>query len=100
MGNTLVWQLGTGGLFALLVVREVLSFLREKGRVLNGSGGKPVDFWRLELRTAVNEGLATTLKPLIETQVQLLREIRDSVTTSNQGISELVVTSRGNRRSR
>lgn len=99
MDTQLLWQLGAGGLFALLVLREVFAFLRDRSR--NGSAGsKPVDFWRLEFRAAINEGLASTLKPLIETEIQLLREIRDSVSTSNQGISELVVTNRGTRRGR
>lgn len=99
MDAQLFWQLGAGGLLALLILREVFSFLRDRGR--NGaSGAKPVDFWRLEFRSAINEGMTSTLKPLIETQVQLLREIRDAVSTSNQGISELVVTNRGSRRAR
>jgi hypothetical protein len=96
VGSELVWQMGAGGLFAVLVLREVFGFLRARNQ--NGAGSKPVDFWRLELRAAVNEGMAVTLKPLIETQIQLLREIRDSVSTSNRGISELVVTNRGGRR--
>lgn len=98
MNNELLWQIGAGGMFAVLILREVFTFLREKTR--NGAGNKSVDFWRMELRAAVNEGLTTTLKPLIETEIQLLREIRDSVATSYQGISELVVTNRGTRRSR
>jgi hypothetical protein len=98
MDSLLLWQIGAGGALTMLILREVFAFLREKTR--NGAGSKSVDFWRMELRAAVNEGLTTTLKPLIETQIQLLREIRDSVATSYQGISELVVTNRGARRGR
>jgi len=98
MRDEILWQIGAGGALAVLILREVFAFLRERTR--NGAGSKSVDFWRMELRAAVNEGLTTTLKPLIETQIQLLREIRDSVATSYQGISELVVTNRGARRGR
>ena len=98
MRDEILWQIGAGGALAVLILREVFAFLRERTR--NGAGSKSVDFWRMELRAAVNEGLTTTLKPLIETQIQLLREIRDSVATSYQGISELVETNRGARRGR
>ena len=99
MADQLVWQIGAGGLLALLVLREVFSFLRERNRA-GAAGDKSVDFWRMEMRTAFAEGFAVTLKPSLEAQTQLLREIRDSVTTSNLGISELVVKNRDSRRSR
>lgn len=93
----MIWQVGAGGLLALLILREVFGFLRARNGGAS-AGSKTVDFWRLEMRAAVNEGLTTTLKPLFETQIELLREIRDSVATSYQGISELVVTNRANSR--
>lgn len=99
MAEQLVWQIGAGGLLALLVLREVFSFMRERTRAI-AAGDKSVDFWRMEMRTAFAEGFSVTLKPFLEAQTQLLREIRDSVTTSNLGISELVVKNRDNRRSR
>lgn len=99
MGNQLIWQIGAGGLLALLVLREVFGFLREKSRAI-AAGDKTVDFWRMEMRSAVAECFSVTLRPFLEAQTQLLREIRDSVATSNFGISELVVKNRDNRRSR
>jgi hypothetical protein len=99
VGNQLIWQIGAGGLLALLVLREVFGFLREKNRA-TAAGDKSVDFWRMEMRSAFAECFAATLKPFLEAQNQLLREIRDSVTTSNLGISELVVKNRDNRRIR
>jgi len=99
VGNQLIWQIGAGGLLALLVLREVFGFLREKSRAI-AAGDKSVDFWRMEMRSAFAESFAVTLRPFLEAQNQLLREIRDSVTTSNLGISELVVKNRDNRRGR
>lgn len=48
------WEkIGIGGIFALLVIREVLNFLKiQKG---NGSGDKAVEFWQMEIRRIVRE---------------------------------------------
>lgn len=90
-------QVGAGGLIALLIVREVLGFLKGK-RDGNGSGGG--DALKNELRhTVVN-----AVNPLISAQAETLRDIKDmhhkSLDTLNgihSGISELVDISRRTR---
>jgi hypothetical protein len=95
--HELAWQIGAGGLLALLVLREVFTFLSARGR--NGTAGdRPVEFWRGELRQGVSECLEASLRPVLEQQTVLLREIRDAVTRGNNGIQELIISSRQRRR--
>lgn len=95
--NEWVWQIGAGGLLALLMLREVFQFLAARSR--NGAAGdRPVEFWRSELRQGVSESLDTSLRPVLEQQTVLLREIRDAVTRGNTGIQELIISSRQRRR--
>ena len=80
-------QLGIGGVFAIMVIREVLGFLKKRGTMTNGeAGGKSVDFWRLEFRSAIDERMGSHLAA----QTQTLTDIRD-------GINKLVVLNENRR---
>lgn len=77
-------EIGIGGVFAIMVIREVFGFLRsyKKNGSANESGMKPVDFWRLEFRSAIDERMGAHLTA----QTQTLTDIRD-------GINKLVTLS-------
>lgn len=50
----------SGGVLALLVLREVFAFL--KVRKANGSGERPVEYWTQEIRKIVREELRDALE--------------------------------------
>jgi len=81
--DNLLLQLGVGGLFAILALREVrgllgeLSGWRKNANGPNASGAKSPEFWQAEMRKAAVEAFAMTATPALEQQTELLREIRD-----------------------
>ena len=90
-------QLGAGGIIALLLLREVFKFLSDRQKKSNGttvSGDKTVEFWQQEIRLAVKDSVAILLVPGINTQNELLRDIRFSMDKTKDGVNELVTLSR------
>jgi hypothetical protein len=84
--DNLVVQVGVGGLFAILVLREVRAMVGEfrigrrngNGPGSRGSSGeKSPEFWQSEMRKAAVEAFAMTATPALTQQTELLREIRD-----------------------
>lgn len=77
-------QLGVGGIFAILVIREVLGFLKE--RKTNGldagarRGGA-------QSERAVAETLKTMVLPILENQTIILRDL----THGQQRLTELII---------
>lgn len=76
MGETLT-QIGVGGVFALLVIREVLSFLKSRK---NGStklaGELTSDYWQAEQRKATSEIIIAIVVPILSNQTAILNELR------------------------
>ena len=66
-------QIAAGGVLALLIIREVLGFLRKK--LTNGNGGstgeKPVEFWREQIRSLAKEIIKEEVDDLIERQKKI-----------------------------
>jgi len=97
--DNLVVQLGVGGLFAILALREVrgllaeLSGWRKNPNGPNAAGAKSPEFWQAEMRKAAVEVFAITATPAREQQTELLREIRDG----QRRLSEEVLRMAGNR---
>lgn len=68
-------QLGTGGILALLIVREVLTFLGKKKGVSRDAGAQDVAYWNKDYRDAVREVNAETLGPRLERIERLLERV-------------------------
>jgi hypothetical protein len=70
-------QIGIGGIFALMVIREVLGFLKKKNPASgdNGhSGTMPVSFWREQFRQIISEVINNEFKTRDETIRRIIRE--------------------------
>jgi hypothetical protein len=93
-----VTQIGVGGMFALLLLRETFAFINKRGNG-NGngktdSGAQSVAFWQLEIRNAVNESVSQQIVPHLQAQTRVLEEIRDTMGEMEKGINELVTRDR------
>ena len=67
-------QLGSAGLLAYLLVKEMLAFASKHKNGKNGSSGQQApSYWILEFQRAVEQGN----KPVIERLDSLQRDIRD-----------------------
>jgi hypothetical protein len=88
-------QLGVGGLLAYLIIKEVLSFLKNRTTSSNGnSGEKPVSFWEQHIGASVQSAIDLKMVPHLEQQTEVLKEIRDSLKQMNDRTLELVVSDR------
>jgi len=93
----LALELGVGGAVAVILVREAFTFIRENRSRRNGNGkagDKATEFWQQDVRDAVEEKMNSVLKPVLEKQTEILREIRDAQARANDGIKELVTLER------
>lgn len=77
----IVLQLGVGGIFCILVLREVFGFLqRRKG---NGSSGdRSVDYWKTEIEAATAKAMAPLSQVMLsqgQRQLDILEDIRDDL---------------------
>ena len=81
-------QLSVGGIVALLIVREVLSFLRQRNKRENGSGAgeQTIEFWRAQNREMFSGVLAASVIPILEAQTVILGELKinDARSSENQ----------------
>ena len=73
-------QIGIGGIFAILLLREVLGFLTTwRKRNGNGkhqsAGDKPVELWQLEQRTNFSASLRESVVPILERQTKALENL-------------------------
>ncbi len=96
-GVGLVTQLGVGGIFCILTLREVFSYLRYRGRGNGAAGDKPTEYWRIEMRQAITETFTAQMLPVLNNQSAILRDIRDAQQKANEGIAELVTLTRERR---
>lgn len=73
--DTLLTQVGVGGIFTVLVLREVFTFL--KTRKANGaSGDQSVEFWQQQQQLIIAENLKMSVIPILDKQTAILDEIR------------------------
>jgi hypothetical protein len=79
--NETITQLGIGGVLALLIIREVLGFLKAKKNGVGGnhSGEKSVEFWRGQIRQTMSDVVAAELLPAIQEQTHILEDIREEL---------------------
>lgn len=86
---------------AYITWREVLPAVRRSSANGNGAAGnKSVDFWRLQLRETVHEGLNAALAPKFDLQIALLTDMKNSIAEMNRGVLELVALERARRSGR
>jgi hypothetical protein len=80
-------QVGVGGALALLIVREVLAFLKGRnGKTPTSAGDKSVEFWQMEYRKATDEAL----RPLLAAQTAVLSDIAQTQHEMNERLGRLV----------
>ena len=95
-----ILQIGVGGAFALLVIREILKFVSEykkNGNSINkvtASGERSVEFWQKEIRTGVKDAFTESVLPAIIRQTEIMREMNESMSKAKDSITELVILNR------
>ena len=68
-------QVGVGGIFAILLLREVFGFL--KHRKNNGAAGeRSVEFWQQQQQVIIAENLKLSVIPILDKQTAILDELR------------------------
>lgn len=75
--NDVMLQLGVGGIFVLLLLKELLPFLLKRFGHHQTSGEQGVDFWKATIREIVDDSFTTLVKPTLEAQSKILGELRD-----------------------
>lgn len=72
-----ITQLGSAGLLAYLVVKEVLAFVKSRNGKANGSAGaKDPSYWILEFQKAVERGnviLVEKIERITDNQEELIK---------------------------
>ncbi len=96
-GFGVLTQMGVGGIFCILTLREVFSYLRYRGRGNGTAGDRSTEYWRIEMRQAMAEMFTAQMLPVLNNQSAILRDIRDAQQTANEGIAELVTLTRERR---
>jgi hypothetical protein len=87
-------SLGVGGIFVVLLLRELSAFLKSLGYLqpktdphstpmpMNGdlvstrSGDRPVEFWQKHSKEAISDALRLSVIPILEQQALILGELR------------------------
>ena len=85
-------QIGVGGIFALLVIREVLAFLNVRKQA-NGrmtAGEHTAEFWQADQRKAVAETISITVLPILANQTAILNEMRINNAETNRNIAVML----------
>lgn len=79
----------------MYIYRQVTAIQREQKERKNGngngntSGAKPIEFWQKEFREAVVEGFTYAVKPILDNQTEILRNLRESQQDIAAGIIKL-----------
>lgn len=69
-------QLGVGGMFGILVIREVLTFLKtRRAAPTETTGEKSVEYWHLSISKIVTDAIGSSILPVLERQTQILGEM-------------------------
>jgi len=81
--------------------REIFPVMRRNSSNGNGpAGAKSADYWKLEMRTGMNELLQSALGPKFDMQINLLTEVKNSANEVSKGVAELVTLERARQQGR
>jgi hypothetical protein len=85
MDNALL-QLGVGGIFALMVIDRVLTFLGRRKTLQEGlsltAGERSVEFWQRATHEAAADAVSTLVLPILHRQTEILGKLEQ--TTSRE----------------
>lgn len=89
--NDYIVQIGVGGIFALMVIKEVLTFILNFSRNKKNGNGKiagdqSIEYWQAEQRKAVIEVFTTVVIPILSNQTLILNELRQANTDLHKDI--------------
>ena len=71
--DSILTQLGIGGILALLVLDRVFAFL--KGRGSEGAGALSPDYWQQTNKRLMGETIETLVLPILKTQTEILARL-------------------------
>jgi hypothetical protein len=75
-------QIGIGGVFALLIIREVLTFLKAKKGNGGAAGERTVEYWQQQFGVIVDHSINTNMKGRIDSlragHLELLAELKNA----------------------
>ena len=81
--------------------KEVFPFVRRNSSNGNGpAGAKSADYWKIEMRSGMNELLQSALGPKFDAQINLLTEVKNSTNEVSKGVAELVTLERAQQQGR
>jgi hypothetical protein len=85
------WKdVGIGGLLALLVLREVFTFLKSGKNHRPTAGDQSVEFWREQIREIIVQIVTQTITRSIDQQLMVQSETRELQKGINEGIVKLI----------
>jgi len=85
--SEILLQLGVGGIFAILVLKEVFGFLHGRSKTRNGADQTPIWYERKNLEEAIN-GLCVSidsLKDSMSQQNKILQKMVDRIVSMQTG---------------
>src|SRR5437879_387774 len=98
-------QLGIGGIFVLLLLNLLLPWLLKVVRKSNGttkSGELDPSYWQKTIREiqedVMQRAMISLLKPSLDAQTDVLREIRESSKSMRDDVKELLHAQQGKER--
>lgn len=77
--DSLLTQLGVGGIFALLIIKEVFNFLAKRKTNGNASGERPVEYWAVAIRSFVAQELSEKVVPDLIENRRIMQQIHDDL---------------------
>lgn len=81
--------------------KEFFPFLRRGSSNGQGQAGtKSADYWKLEMRSGMNDLLESALGPKFDAQINLLTEVKNSTNEVSKGVAELVTLERAHQQGR
>ena len=94
--NETLTQLGIGGIFALLIIREVLTFLKaKKENGKNGAAGeRSVEYWQQQFGLVIDHSINTNVKGRIDAlhagHLALLAELKSAQLSSRETTTKMI----------
>lgn len=69
-------NIGIGGTLALLIIREVLGFLKGRKNGHTSAGDKSPEYWENANRHIMSQVIVSTVEPILLQQTKILDELR------------------------
>lgn len=84
-----ILQIGVGGVLALLIIREVLRFLKQRQPASGAvsAGAQSPEYWQAEQRKAITDVVVSIVVPILSNQNAILNELRVSQTEMNKNMA-------------